>query len=393
MNFNYCIDFPMPSDVIHAPSFLLRGWITVQNETTFEYVVLINDVNYKKISLDKVDREDVEHTFPGHSVFGFSKLISSLDIMPGRNYFLEFKTGQKIMKFPVSLNISAEFYNEFSALKNVKLERIREIICCPQCKNDDLISSGSRITCPVCHEIYNQEEFSFSFLNQQSMNQGKIIPTTNVSSNEYDPVALQIVEEYQGGLILDNGAGLRSRYLPQVVNYEVVNYPTTDVLGIGECLPFKSNSFDAVFSLAVLEHVKDPFKCAQEIERVLKPGGKIYIAVPFLQPFHGYPDHYYNMTMNGLKNLFSEQIGIIHSGVPKSGLPLWALTWFMNSYVNGLPQHIAKVFLNKKVADFLKDPLTLLEEDWVVHLKPETIGELACVNYLVGWKRSVDDHG
>jgi hypothetical protein len=26
--------------------------------------------------------------------------------------------------------------------------------------------------------------------------------------------------------------------------------------------------------------------------------------VPFLQPLHGYPHHYYNMTGEGLRNLF-----------------------------------------------------------------------------------------
>jgi hypothetical protein len=38
----------------------------------------------------------------------------------------------------------------------------------------------------------------------------------------------------------------------------------------------------------------------------VRPGGRIFAAVPFLQPYHAYPDHYYNMTAGGLRNLFSD---------------------------------------------------------------------------------------
>ena len=76
------------------------------------------------------------------------------------------------------------------------------------------------------------------------------------------------------------------------------------MIGVAEVLPFGDNAFDAVISVAVLEHVRDPFGAAQEIIRVLKPGGKLFCCVPFLQPFHGYPNHYYNMSHVGLANLF-----------------------------------------------------------------------------------------
>jgi SAM-dependent methyltransferase len=45
-------------------------------------------------------------------------------------------------------------------------------------------------------------------------------------------------------------------------------------------LPFPDNSFDAVFSHALLEHLKDPVKAAIELKRVLKPGGMIGVCTP-----------------------------------------------------------------------------------------------------------------
>ncbi|MFZ8802659.1 MAG: methyltransferase domain-containing protein [Candidatus Calescibacterium sp.] len=52
------------------------------------------------------------------------------------------------------------------------------------------------------------------------------------------------------------------------------------ILSQGENLPFKSESFDLVYSNQVIEHVKDPEKCISEIFRVLKKGGILYIRAP-----------------------------------------------------------------------------------------------------------------
>lgn len=52
------------------------------------------------------------------------------------------------------------------------------------------------------------------------------------------------------------------------------------MLGDAHKLPFKSNSFDAVFALEVLEHVFEPEKVLVEVKRVLKKGGYAIFLVP-----------------------------------------------------------------------------------------------------------------
>ena len=59
---------------------------------------------------------------------------------------------------------------------------------------------------------------------------------------------------------------------------------------LGEHLPFADACFDLVFSHEVLEHVEDDRRCAAEMVRVARPGGRIVVFVPNrLYPFetHG----------------------------------------------------------------------------------------------------------
>lgn len=51
-------------------------------------------------------------------------------------------------------------------------------------------------------------------------------------------------------------------------------------------LPFEAASFDAVVAQGVLEHVIDPHRAAEEIHRVLKPGGLVFSTTPFVLGVH-----------------------------------------------------------------------------------------------------------
>lgn len=65
------------------------------------------------------------------------------------------------------------------------------------------------------------------------------------------------------------------------------------IAGFGEALPFKDESFDLVTTYQTLEHVSDINKCIQEMLRVLKPGGILYIKAPdynsFFEPHYRVP--------------------------------------------------------------------------------------------------------
>jgi len=213
-----------------------------------------------------------------------------------------------------------------------------------------------------------------------------IVDTNAVSSNGYDTYAMELIKNNEEGLVLDCGAGRRPVYFDNVVNFEIVDYETTDVRGVAEVLPFIDGAFDAVLSITVLEHVRDPFLCAKEIARVLKPGGSLICRVPFLQPFHGYPHHYYNMTYQGLKNLFIEFLEIDRISVYENILPIGALTWILRSWSLGLQGKTKEDFMQLKVADLIEDASKYLHMPFVKELSPEKNLELASATVLFAHK-------
>ena len=229
----------------------------------------------------------------------------------------------------------------------------------------------------------------FDFLNEELRSLYNIINTDAVSSNIYDRDVLEIIQKNQNGLVLDCGAGRRDDYYENVVNFEIVDYDTTDVLGVGEKLPFIDKSFDAVISLSVLEHVKNPFISAKEISRVLKPGGSLICSVPFLQPFHGYPHHYYNMTGQGLTNLFEEMLHVDKVEVNERAVPIWSLTWFLRNWVNGLKGETKENFLQMKVGDLIQTADKYLDMPFVKELPHEKNLELAYATVLFAHKNMI----
>jgi SAM-dependent methyltransferase len=229
---------------------------------------------------------------------------------------------------------------------------------------------------------YELRGSKFDFLTAELRSETHIVHTNAVSANPYDSVTERLIEKNPGRLILDCGAGFRPVYYDNVVNYEIVDYDTTDVIGVGEYLPFKNESFDAVLSHAVLEHVRDPFKCAEEITRVLKPGGTLLCSVPFLQPLHGYPHHYFNMTGQGLRRLFEDRLTIEQQTVPNYLTPIWWLTWALSSWVGGLSSEAQHEFKKMRIGDLLGAPASYQSENWVRELSEEKNFELAAGTFI-----------
>lgn len=107
---------------------------------------------------------------------------------------------------------------------------------------------------------------------------------------------------------------------------------------------------------------------------------------PFLVPFHGNPHHYYNMTHQGLRNLFEDSLKIDRIDVYQSVVPIWSLIWIIKSWSDGLKGQAKEEFLNLKISDLMETGDKYLDRSFVKELPREKNYELAAGNVLFAHK-------
>jgi SAM-dependent methyltransferase len=101
-----------------------------------------------------------------------------------------------------------------------------------------------------------------------------------------------------GSRLLNLGAGFRTSPAGFLaVDREA--YPEVGVVGDLTALPMRDACVDGILCEMVLEHVPDARAALAEFLRVLRPGGRVYLAVPFLWPYHASPHDYWRWTASG----------------------------------------------------------------------------------------------
>jgi SAM-dependent methyltransferase len=75
---------------------------------------------------------------------------------------------------------------------------------------------------------------------------------------------------------------------------------------ITACPEIPSGSFDAVISVDVFEHIREPWLAASEIVRLLRPGGFTYHSTLFSWRYHPCPVDYWRFTPAALSFLFGD---------------------------------------------------------------------------------------
>jgi methyltransferase family protein len=127
---------------------------------------------------------------------------------------------------------------------------------------------------------------------------------------ETNRIAGKILEIGSRQVVLD---GRSKRGLFPACTYVGFDYypdANTDVVGDAhELSKFFGCEFDAVFSLAVLEHFAMPWVIAAEINKVLKVGGLTFHSTHFAFPPHERPWDFWRYTDQALRILFSPPLG------------------------------------------------------------------------------------
>lgn len=204
-------------------------------------------------------------------------------------------------------------------------KRLLPHIACPKCR-ESLHIDGKKITCPNNHEYTFSKEGTpiladgrFYEANEEEHLSGvnwlksffKQFPGVYYFIwHLFCPVLMiqngpKKILNYtsKGALIADIGSG-PDRVSPEFINVDIFPFPGVDVAGSADAIPFKDATFDGLCSESLLEHVADPGGVAEEMSRVLKPGGILYASAPFIHPYHASPDDFNRFTTSGLKQLF-----------------------------------------------------------------------------------------
>lgn len=147
---------------------------------------------------------------------------------------------------------------------------------------------------------------------------------------------LEPVAHYLAGKMLNAGAGsrdirefLRKHGVTELTRYDIESSDPEVIIGELESMPFADDTFDSALCNAVLEHVQDAESSIRELARVVRKGGYVVAAVPFLQPYHACPGDFRRYTADGLaqlgRNAGLEVIEIlpVHSFAQTFGWLLW----------------------------------------------------------------------
>lgn len=150
-------------------------------------------------------------------------------------------------------------------------------------------------------------------------------PAENITSRNHARFDLSPEAKAIIGRKLHLGCGDVPSDDPDVISADVLPTGAADVVCEAEALPFADGSLSYVYSSAVFEHVYDPVQSAREVRRVLREGGELYVDTAFLQGYHGFPSHYFNMTSQAVETFIADDFELLDSRVPRSGNPFMHL--------------------------------------------------------------------
>jgi hypothetical protein len=191
----------------------------------------------------------------------------------------------------------------------------------------------------------------------------KLIPPISRSSKDFsvhDALA-QLSDTLSAPKVLVVGAG-DVRFdggIDACIAYtDVALAPDTQIIADCHDIPFADGTFDVVVVVAVLEHVANPYRCIDEIRRVLVPGGYVYAVTPFMQQVHMGRYDFTRFTALGHRRAFS-WFDELRSGVANG--PGMVIAWSMEYMVSTFFENAAVRKLSRTISRFLTWLFLLLD--------------------------------
>ncbi|MBE0426192.1 MAG: class I SAM-dependent methyltransferase [Nitrospirae bacterium] len=138
-----------------------------------------------------------------------------------------------------------------------------------------------------------------------------------------------LLKKHATGVLLDLGCGnvpLYDVYREYVTDNICIDWNKNPYLDyetdFNNFIPLESNTFDTILCTDVLEHIAEPHKLFGEMARLLKPNGKLILAVPFYYWIHEEPHDYFRYTRYALQKFCKDNKLIVvelnsYGGIPE----------------------------------------------------------------------------
>lgn len=196
-------------------------------------------------------------------------------------------------------------------MKSYLLENIH----CPDCSgNLDYDHIEQRFICSACgHTVPAQDGIPLfsvppeGIVPSEKLERGPDVGTPWRRAN-WRFLAEQINNLDDNALILDVGAG-RGDFADAFTGHpylslDVYPYPEIDIVcDLTLVNPFQHNRFEAIALMNVMEHVYNTHALLEVLSGILKPGGVLIVAIPFLVKIHQAPVDFVRYTHYALEQM------------------------------------------------------------------------------------------
>ncbi|MBI3074750.1 MAG: class I SAM-dependent methyltransferase [Parcubacteria group bacterium] len=188
--------------------------------------------------------------------------------------------------------------------------QLENSIACPKCLGS-LSQEAERARCKKCSASFPITKGVYFFEDAAPLSPAPLKPRqkwTKWRNLNFAYLQNKLTKITEHSLVLDIGAGPgQFRELYKNCRYVGMDfYPFSGVQVISDItkrFPFQENIFDYVVLSNVLEHLNEPKNTLRECFRVLKPGGRVIILVPFIIKVHQAPYDFLRYTHFMLKYL------------------------------------------------------------------------------------------
>ncbi len=240
-------------------------------------------------------------------------------------------------------------------------KNLLDILVCPFCEGA-LIKSNGQLGCDQCHHVVSMEgEIPIFSAPPEDMHPSEKIERGADKGTPWRRANWRFLEEQinqlgEEALILDVGAG-RGDFTAvfedrNYISLDVYPYPEIDlVCDLTQIIPFREQSFDVIVLMNVMEHIFDTNALLSALSRLLKEGGILIAAIPFMVKIHQAPIDYVRYTHFALQrigeehNLSTAKVEGYYDPVFFLGEGIGNLRWYILPTLHGGKRYVARILV------------------------------------------------